>query len=433
MIASYNSKIHINRDNIAFVSMLMYFAIHFFSVLTEYDYVALEVLFLGIFIMCLPRITIPIIVGGLLLLYTSIRFFCGHSNETGYFAPVYHLLKYFRFFMIPILQEVFTRFSDKRKKIFFVETIICGVLTSVISLYYVFAFDPLAIRYRGLAHSGQKETVYKGIIRFSQVFSLSLFTLILFIILMQMQTIKKKKDKKNTKFIVVSSIAVISVMIVKGQLMTPLIVLCIASLIYYFLSQYRKISKFIFNILLVCIGLLIYKPILSRIYMIVRNNRENFIAMRLEAIISKLLGINAQSSSLDNRMKKISISMSSFKYKPLFGIGYENFNGRTVGCHQDYWDILAVSGIFGFLLLMFVLIFICVKTTIKCKTDVEKRLFIAEFTAFIILGFLDPCLDITIILVVFVLAPNCSCMINRTIKRLPKFSVSKKEVRKYVI
>ena len=372
----------------------LYFSIHYFSVFLRYDYLVLETFFLVLFFCVGGKLKFKYIALFPLLAAIGIRYFAGHSNVTGYFAPVYHLVKYFRLLLIPLLADAFAQTTPRQKHFFFREISVCVLITDVISLYYAH-INPLSIRYRGLLD----QVDYYGIIRFSQIFSFAIIEVFLFAVLLESDIPAQRKLFPTLVF------AVNSLMLVKAQLMTPIVIMLIVAALYLFL----EIGKFARRFLLLPMALVLLaarKSILAFFVAQIQKMQSTIMSRRAEAILNALLDSGGQTDALSARVVKIQISWASFLKRPYFGIGFANFDGTTVGCHQDWFDILAVSGIFAFLLILTFLVLQFRNIIRRCKDKKGRHMCTAAFLAFLILGFLNGNLAPDILITVFILAPN---------------------------
>lgn len=384
----------------------LYFPIHFFSVFLRYDYLMLEALFLALFFCIGGKLKLKYVALLPLLVAIGIRYFAGHSSVTGYFAPVYHLVKYFRLLLIPILADISSRITPRQKNFLGWEVSVCILLTDIISLYYAH-INPLAIRYRGL----QDQIDYYGIIQFDQIFSFAIVEVFLFAVLLDSDIPLGKKLFPSLVF------AVNSLMLIKAQLMTPIAVMLLIAALYLFFET----GKFFKRFLLFPMALLFLaarKPILTFLIAQIEKMQSTIMSRRIEAILNALLENSGQANALSARLVKVRISLTSFLKSPYFGIGFTNFDGKTVGCHQDWFDILAVSGIFAFLFILIFLVLQFRDIMRRCEDKKGRHMCAAAFLAFLILGFLDPALSPTILIAVFVLAPNYQFLGGKYDKRI---------------
>lgn len=382
--------------NISCLAILLgtYFIIHFFSVVTYYDYLFLEVIYYIVFLFALKKIRINAYFFVPLFLFIFIRYLLGHSDVEGFGSPANHLVKYFRLLFIPFIIEMFNKTTNKEKRNLLYVIMTCVLLTDLLSIYYTFT-DPLAIRYRNI----YGEIRYFGIITFSQIFSYGMLNVFL------LTKLLKDKVKNLRSFFIVIVFMVNTVMIIKAQLMTPLFIMILTFLLYHFyvINNY----KFCFlSVLFFLTFYFLFDNILLSFLHFIQSMDSSILTKRLEATINFLFIGEGQVDSVSNRLAKIMISWDSFQEQPLFGIGFTNYSDFTVGCHQEWFDILAVSGVIGLFCVVLFLILQCRYVLKSCDTVSGRKMFIATFISFIVLGLLDPCLNTDIFVTVFVLSAH---------------------------
>ena len=373
----------------------LYFALHFFSLLTEYDFLIIEIAFLGIFIIVTRKIRLSTMSMIALVALIGLRYYLNHSDVEGYFAPIYHLVKYLRIIHLPFIIEIFNRINAKSKRHLVTIVLIGVLLTDLISIYYTVS-NPLAIRYR---ESFNDEIVYHGIIRFSQIFSFGIINVFLFL-----RAINKYIEFKKRLYLIIL-LVINSIMLIRAQLMTPVLVMFLCLILYLYLAT-EKSKKILLGIPLLIIVYFSYEPLLQGILQIIRRMDSNIMTRRLEAILNLALFTGGQINSITARQAKVDISLNSFKSNPILGIGFSDFNGNTVGCHQDWFDIMAVSGIIVFLFIMIFLIIQYRRTAVEISNRNGHNMLTAAFISFIVMGFLDPCIDSNILITVFVISSN---------------------------
>ena len=390
------------------ISVLLgaYFFVHFFSVITEYDFLALELIFLILFILCVKRIRLPELLIFPMVAILGMRYFSSHSDVQGYYAPIYHVVKYLRVLHLPFLIELFDEISENEKKRLLNICVIGIVLTDLISISYTFQ-HPLAIRYK----ENLGEGTFHGIIQFTQIFSFSIVNTFFFVRLMN------KSNTVKERILTIAVIIVNTVMIIKAQLMTPVIMMFLCLVIYYSLMT-KRTTKVLVGIPIVILLLVVYKPLLSSVLEFVGRLDSSIMTRRVEAIINTLLHTGGQVNSLSARQAKINISLDSFKLNPLFGIGFSTFDIDTIGCHQDWFDTLAVSGLLFYIFVIAYFVYLFFSAQRKTFDSACKNMLTAAFISFIVLGFLDPCLDSNIFIVIFLIAPNFEMICKSTSSKL---------------
>lgn len=373
----------------------VYFSLHYFSLLTEYDFLIIEIAFLGVFVIAARRIRFSTLCMIVLVLLIGIRYYSNHSTEVGYFAPSYHLVKYLRILHLPFIIDLYKKISKKDRQRLMTIVLLGVLATDLVSIYYTFS-NPLAIRYRD---SFDDAVVYHGIIRFSQIFSFGIINTILVIRLID----KNIEFKKKTGLIVL--LVSNSIMLLRAQLMTPILIMLLCLVLYMYFATDRSV-KVLLGIPLLILGCFLYEPFLLGILQIVRGMDSTIMTRRVEAILNMALFTGGQVNSIEARQAKINISIDSFLRSPITGIGFSRFNGETVGCHQDWFDILAVSGIVVFVVIIWFLILQYRRIIAETSSHSGRNMLTAAFISFLVIGFLDPCLDTNILITVFILSSN---------------------------
>ncbi len=328
--------------------------------------------------------------------------FC-HSSTIGYFAPIHHCTKYLNLLIGIFLSEMIGNLEKKQKKTVLSTVLICTIVTDIISVWYCIK-NPLAIRYREFFGDH-----YPGIITFSSIFAFGLLAVLLIVII-----IDNKIKKLDRVFLILLAMFSNVIMLLASNLTTPILLFLVMLAIYIVYKNYRdhKILTIVFSFVFVAL-LAMKDTILELVYNVLLKYDESFVATRLKAIISVLLRSGAETTTLDNRMEKYSISLNTFKNNPIFGAGFKNFDMNTIGCHQDWPDVLAVSGIVG-LILLAIFLFIQFKHCYKkiAKAKIDRICLTISFIYILLLGILDPFMEISIMLIAFGFAPNISCFMK---------------------
>ena len=111
------------------------------------------------------------------------------------------------------------------------------------------------------------------------------------------------------------------------------------------------------------------------------------------------------SSTLLDRQEFKMNALNSFNNNPFFGISYMEYGNGTVSGHADWFDVLAVNGIIGFILLCLAIFSLTFSTFKKLINKYDKFTFFIGITLFIILGFVNPNLSIEVLSTVFIIIP----------------------------
>ncbi len=381
--------------------LIMLIVTQFLGLLTNQNNFAVDMALLVFSFFFTRKVDIKyIIISAVFVLLILARYLTGHSAVKGYFAPIHHCTKYLNTFFGISVCCLIQYMSEREKRVMMHTVCICCIVTGVFSIAYELQ-SPLAIRYRGL-YGGE----YPWIVSFDQIFAYSIFAVMLLI----MYISEKRKSKKDWLYVFTAGMNLS--LLVLSKLATPMFLAIMIAVIYYtyFLIKKKKLYMIILTYLSVCI-LLISKQILNFILRL--NTGQGFVASRVNAVINALLNNGGQTTSLSNRQVKIDICISSLKRNPWVGIGFTDYNEFTVGCHQDWYDILAVSGFLGFIVIIIFLILYSRKVYRHTEAPKDKIRYVFGLIYFFTLGFFDPCLNISIIIVVFGLIPNLGVLLRR--------------------
>ncbi len=341
-----------------------------------------------------------IVISAVFVLLILARYLMGHSEVKGYFAPIHHCTKYLNTFLGISVCCLIQYMSEREKRIMIHIVCLCCIVTDIFSVVYELQ-SPLAIRYRGL-YGGD----YPWIVSFDQIFAYSIFA-VMIVLMYISERVKYKKD-----WLIIFTAVMNLFVLAFSKLATPMFLAFMIVIMYYTYFLIKKRKLYIIVLTYISFFIIIFsKQILNIILAL--NTGEGFIASRVNAVINALLKNGGQTTSLSNRKIKIDICLNSLKKNPFMGIGFTNFNEYTVGCHQDWYDILAVSGFFGFMAIITVLILYSKRIYRYTENRKDKMRYVFGLIYFFTLGFFDPCLNISIIIVVFGLIPNMGVLLRR--------------------
>ena len=401
----YKIKGIINNSSILELFLMIFCFVQFCSPLLDRFPLSLGIVMITIMIIVSPSIDIrPLIVFFILLAIVVFRFYYSHSSEVGYFSPLNHLIKYIFLFEAMVCAQAFEELTIFGKRRILLTIMIGTIITNLISIYYTFQ-DGLAIRYRGL-YGGN----YPGIIHFGQIFGVAILVTI-----MLLGLIFKDKSKSIGLFdyiIYLITLVTSLIMLSRSQLATPILlsILILGGTITFVLQKKPLIKVIVVSVAVFLVFM--WNEILQKILEIISFLGSDVLKARVSAVINTLLQTGGVTTSLDNRNAKINISLSTFKEHPLVGAGFSNFNGSTIGCHQDVYDILAVLGIIGILYLVFCFYVKSKDIVISKNNRITRICFGAGLLYFVVLGFLDPNLELSIVLAVFMIAPNITVLVG---------------------
>lgn len=396
-------------SNINFLFIILYFALQFLSPLTSYDYFYIEVISVVILIVILRgKLSLSSFIWIIFYaIIVAIYIFSPDVDITSsYFSPRRFLVRFIGFVIVSLLIDVFAKLKNDEKRKLIILICICSVITNMISFFYL-RYDRYAIRYRTEMVNEKFGTGYAGIIKFSQIFAFEIFAGIIFLMLLWIH--KEKIRKKNLIFWeVVLGINV--ALIFLSQLATPMLLLFIClflSLLFCNYSEKNKLIKLLICGITIILLLLFKNVILISLIGVIGKINNSKVTERILAILTMLYG-DSSLGPLANRTAKIERSLASFSLSPLFGIGFSNYSELTVGCHQDWFDMLATLGIIGISIIGVNCFYRIFKIYNEAKYDVDKVSFLFAAIYFVLLGFLDLNMDTSIQMMVFLVAPNIS-------------------------
>lgn len=376
MALTFTSLIHVSLG-------IEYIAIVALLVVTNYKHLDQDVLFW-------------VVTMGLVLFMLLMS---GRYGERGFNAPIYHALKFVNLAAAHTFAFIIAGFTRKQKRALIAITVLALCISVVFSVVYTLTVNEYAIRHSddyGIAQ----------IIDFNQSYSV-VFLLCFSLVLMLFS--RKKLIRIISLLLVVLSILFLLV----AMFTTALLMGILAIGLVLAISCWKK-SKTSFLILLILVCILVYgvyliaDPLSDWLFEITSD--MNWITRgRIQSVIDTILFTEHENPyTYDRRMELASYSIDTFKENPLFGVGYNGFGYGVIGSHQEWADMLGVFGICGttvFALLML----------LSIRKIYRQRLDTASFTAFttslilfIVLGFLNPCLNMPCLLMMFVIIPNLS-------------------------
>lgn len=125
---------------------------------------------------------------------------------------------------------------------------------------------------------------------------------------------------------------------------------------------------------------------------------------RVEEIFQTLTGRGRQAEDMSSRQDLTMVSINTFFQYPIIGanhlIGSNRYNNTVIGNHSEWFDLLALYGVFA--LLLYYVLYKSFKVQYK---DTGNYL---PAVLYVITGFLNPMFNMTVNLTVFVLAPLLS-------------------------
>lgn len=196
---------------------------------------------------------------------------------------------------------------------------------------------------------------------------------------------------------------VVGVCLVAMSLYMTALVLLSIGVVWSFVKDYSAQRRVVFAILILFITFICYEYVPMLLKYI--SGEDTMVLMRRFDEIDSILRGNDISKSKDfySRLTRSFSSLLLFLENPFIGVGYKvSYNSYElenlgVGSHAQWFDILAIYGAFAFLLIYYL-----VRGGKDVYTNGKVNL---TLSLFIILGFLNPVFQFTIIFVAFFLSP----------------------------
>ncbi len=336
------------------------------------------------------------IVCGLAILLLLIS---GKMSERGFNAPINHALK-FVYLMFTAALSIGIRGLSNRKKAVVIRAVLCSVTISiVISLYYVIFVDRYAIRYfetRG----------FTTVIDFSQFYGICVLLCVLMFSIFSYYR----------KYPVVTYLFLCGLLIlcVGLSLYATGVLLCAFGIALGFaFHKYRQNKKrtVVWALIAACLLSIVFlfRVEVSDLVYDMTESLHWVLRDRLRSVADMIFRTDHNLPySHDRREELAEYSINTFRENPIFGVGYQGYGYGVIGSHQEWHDLLGVFGLTGmavFLILIFKLSRQVIRT-LDNKTDLYS--FYIALILFILLGFLNPCLNLPVLSAVFVIAPNMS-------------------------
>ena len=328
-------------------------------------------------------------------------FMSGRASERGFNAPVNNALKYIHLMFVVALSIAMKKMSRQERHTILKWTMVSLTISVLISLYYLLRVDIYAVRFSELRG-------FPMVIGFDQFYGLCMFLCVLFF-----TVISCKQGKNKTKYIVLIIIWLACVglsLLVTGLLLAVMGIALGLAVAKYNESKSKTILWVIAIIILGFVVLVFRTQISDWIYSIT-DSMNPFLKDRLRSVTDTLLRTDHNIAySYDRREELAGYSMSTFRNHPLFGIGYKYYGYGIIGCHQEWQDMLGVFGLFG--ATVFVILMICHSRYLLKGMDneIDKSAYFIALLVYIVFGFLNPCLTPPSLSVLFIVAPNASCI-----------------------
>ena len=356
----------------------------------------------------IPAIPVTLLsIGSLFLLFISGRF-----GERGFNAPIANAYKYAFLFICAVL-SVFTKSLDGQRKALVVKAaIIVYVFTELVSIYYAVFVNEEAIRY---AH----RLGFRFVAIFDQVFAAP------FVMSCLVLMLRQGKLSRFDKWFAIGGVVITGLFSFLSGIMTCFLLTVIGASAAFVLSTQGSKKKYVIILLVaiaVCIVVYVYRQQISdAVYQITENLAPDF-RRRLRYVADEMLGTEHYNEGYEHegRERLIAVSLNSFQRSPIFGVGYWEYGILTIGAHTEWVDMLGVFGLVGTALFGVSVYILCRGIYIRTDNKTDRISYLIALGISFVLGFIDPCLMMPVLMMVFVVAPNISSVQERSGQGFPE-------------
>lgn len=328
--------------------------------------------------------------------------FSGRSGERGFNAPIAHALKFVYLLFAHVMVVLMFRLKEYQRRNVMLVMMVVICISAGISLFYVTFVDVYAVRY--FAERG-----FTQVVNFEQLYAIPfLVTAVVCLLLSKTRHIKQ--------VLAYLPFVLLSILCVYFSLYTTALLLMVLGFGMAFLySQfYRSPKRFwiiVGTIVLLIVLCFVFRQQVSDLLYAVTEKMNWLVKARIRSVVDMILGTSQENwYAPDRRNELAGYSLNTFLNNPVFGVGYGEYAYGVIGAHQEWYDMLGVFGVVGTVLFLGVMGVISVQTFRHAKTVVDKASFIICLTMFIVLGFLNPVLNLSVLVAVFVVAPNISAL-----------------------
>lgn len=340
------------------------------------------------------------------LLFCAVTIFLllisGQFDVRGFNSPINHTMKFVYLLLTVALVIGIKELPKSNKRKVLKWTLVSIIISTITSLYYVFFVDKYAIRYQDMKG-------FDNVIDFSQFYGICLISCVLVFLVLNY---RKQFSLWIQLIVLVIMFVCIGVSLYVTGVLLCLMGIALSYAIYKFDQSKSKAMIGVITLIgLLFVVFLFGNQISDWIYDV--TEPLNWILKdRIRSVADTVFRTDHNILySYDRRDELAEYSLTTFRENMVFGIGYKTYGYGIIGCHQEWQDMLGVFGIVGtsiFALLMFHL-FNYVKRNIDNIIDLHS--FYIAMILFLILGFLNPCLNLPVLFAVFVIAPNISLLV----------------------
>lgn len=346
-------------------------------------------LILVLAIMYSDRIKLHSITGIVVLVVIHIFSFLFAKNfNFGFWDPINFIMKYISLFQLFIIYDIFISLDNNKKHLILNVILISISVTNIVSIYYNIG-DKFAIRYR--------PENYIFIMNFSQFYALPILISTL---------IAKILFQRTASLLLLTTLLSSVVVLIIGNLMTGLILGAFGILLVFllWLTRANRLKQILTSLLSFLAIMLLRTPMANFIRRITTFRLFSDLQSSKLLVVAKLLEGGEATSTLSVRNDYKKYAINSYKEYPYFGLPYEEYRYGTISGHADWYDLLAMNGFIGFLALLLVLIYLCIRVFKNTKEQANLISFFVALTIFVVLGFLNPSFSVEILLMTFIVS-----------------------------
>ena len=301
----------------------------------------------------------------------------------------------------PILMYDIIRKCDKKTQRLFVSTII------IVFVFYAFWMYSIVDIYGaelGLKNSilgtDSEERVNSA---FGYIYSLPIIITTTVLSIRHLFNNRHANGSKWLSIVVLLSVAIyFFVLVFKSLFMTATILsifgVCLG--FFYHNGKHWVIKCGVAILLLSFVFIVMYENISSNVSQLGSTSTDQ----RVEEIFFLLTGKGSQAQDISSRGDLSNVSIKTFLKYPIFGAnhlaGHERYNNNLIGNHAEWFDLLALYGVFAFFL--FYVIITSLKRQYKDKGSNVPAIM------YILTGLLNPMFCLAVNVAVFVIAPLIS-------------------------
>lgn len=335
----------------------------------------------------------------IIMIITLLRCIIAGQLNMGYYSSFQVVIQRYQFVIYPIIFLYVSQLANEKKRKIFNWGITCISITVIVSLYYIFAVDPQAIR-------NTQGVNYFGVGDFQLMYAISMLFGPLFFLI-----VDKIKHKEKCWGLLVE-FGLMGICLILCNLVTSAVLAICSIGVTYCFTRKVKLIYFVMGLagtmLYLCkgfIGIALKKLADKSIFYWSTNNK-------IYAIANVLMGDFTNIDTLSRRMMLSNQSINSFKENILFGINFKDHVQGKIGCHAQWADDLGRFGLIGNLVIWINYFSIAKKTITYNPNRIVMQNMKSVWVCFFILGFLNPCLSGTILMAQFVIIPTFDALVK---------------------